>query len=105
MREDEEPKIICEKVYNIDDRTKTPEHNKKTVSNKGLYIRINSFEDKDTINRCKTVMSIFEGVTDVYFYSISESKLMKLKGFGVQMNDPMIKELKRIVGEDNIGIK
>ena len=61
-KEDEDVKIVCEKVYSIDEykknlsspRKSEAENKPKINSNLGLYIRINSSDNEELLEKCKT---------------------------------------------------
>ena len=68
--------------------------------------KINSSKNEKIIEKCKNVLEVFSGgATDVYFYFSNENKVLRLKSVKVSLNDPMLNELRRIAGYDNVKIK
>lgn len=107
-REDKEPNIICEEIigpeeFNNTDSNKNKINNSKNIRN-GLYLKVpnkESFENK----RAKLLLSIFEGTTPVYIYYMDTKKLMKAPiSMWVTLNNPLIKELKNQLGEENVAL-
>lgn len=48
-------------------------------------------------------MSIFDGLEPVYVYFLDKKKLMLApKSMWVQMNEPMFKEIQKILGNSNV---
>lgn len=114
IREDEEPKIICNDVTVITDGMKSgegivsqlPEKKQKQVYKKEqkLYLRIDDF-DTVLYKKAVKVLDIFEGYTPVVFYFTKTNKrLMAPKNMWVSLNDVMIKELKFQLGNENVVI-
>lgn len=107
IKEDEDPKIVCENIWTVDEYKKTNEVTKpKVQKNRGLYIKIDSSENNEIINKCINVLNVFsDGNQDVYFYFEDTDKIMKYKLIKVSINDPLVNELKKIAGENNVAVK
>ena len=110
VKEDEDVKMVCERVFTLEEYKNNTTDLKKTTSGKktnlGLYIKFNSSKNEKLIDKCKNVLDVFsDGATDVYFYFQNENKVVRLKSFKVSVNEPMLNELKRIVGAENVKIK
>lgn len=113
VKEEEAPKILCDAVVKPENFTgRSAQSN--TAANKrqnkrdpryGLYLRVDSMEC-DEYKRAQYVMDVFDGDFPVYIYLYKTKKLLKapMKNW-VMMNDPMINELKRILGEKNVAVK
>ncbi len=125
-REDEEPKIICEAVLAV-----TPEYDGKMPgragarqqygerpqpqqqsapaaasrsSRPGLYLRCISVTC-DEFERAKKILRIFDGLMPVYVYCTDGSGLMSApRELWVMPNDVMLRELRAILGEENVKI-
>ncbi len=51
-------------------------------------------------------MNIFDGSTPVYFYFEDNKKLLRVpRNMWVDINDVMIRELKRRIGDKNVALK
>ncbi|MBQ9994389.1 MAG: DNA polymerase III subunit alpha [Clostridia bacterium] len=113
VREDEEPKIICDSVLPV-----TPDYVPKTQPSadsprqessgsqaskrRGMYIKCPSLESEQWVKASK-VLKIFDGVTPVYVYCTDNKSLMCApKNLWITPNKVMTEELERILGEDNI---
>lgn len=114
VKEDEDIKIVCERLFDLEEYKKLLSSNSDSSSgqkpkkreNLGLYIKINSSKNEKIIEKCKNVLEVFSGgATDVYFYYSNENKVLRLKSVKVSLNDPMLNELRRIAGYDNVKIK
>ncbi len=125
IREDEDPKIICNRVKLVTKDTK-PEplksyadfrQNKEKVQNipqqkpvatqkpTTLYIRLNNLESK-SFKKAKRLLEIFEGNTPVVFYLTDTQKQLKApRNLWVDINSVLIKELKHQLGDNNIVAK
>lgn len=115
LKEDEEPKIICNQVLKIpDDRkprknvvNREPEnHSKENIKNKPpkLFIRIDNL-NTELYKKAVRVLNIFEGGTPVVFYlTDTQKRLIAPNTMWVSLNDVMIEELKYQLGNDNVVI-
>lgn len=104
-RENEEPRIICEKLEECNEAVTNLKGEKKKSGNNGLYIRVknkNSYE----YERSKILLSIFEGRTPVYYFFEDDKKLtMAPQSMWVSLNDVLIQELKYQLGEKNVATR
>lgn len=125
IKEDEDPKIICNKVKLVTKDTK-PEPLKSyadfrnnreqvkaiTANNpvnpqrpKTLYIRIDNLESK-SFKKAKRLLEVFEGRTPVIFYlTDTNKKLQAPQNLWVDLNSVLVNELKKQLGDDNIVAK
>ena len=128
MREDEDAKIVCDRVLPPPDKnvaktcknvaTKHSEVRQPALSPQplpampkarserfGLYLRIEAL-DGEQYSKTRNLLEIFDGQTPVYFYVMGQKKLVLApRALWVMMNDPMISELKNLLGADNVAIK
>ena len=69
---------------------------------RGLFIKVEN-RDEEKIKKCRTLLSIFEGDMPVYIFSAADGSYSFLgREFLTSPNQPMIKELKLIFGENNV---
>jgi DNA polymerase-3 subunit alpha len=62
--------------------------------------------DCDAFQRARRVMAVFDGNTPVYVYCTDTGKLsMAARSGWVYMNEPMLGELRRILGNDNVAVR
>ena len=82
--------------------TSTNDNSKKK---KGVFLRVET-ENLTLLESTKNLLSIFEGNIPVYIY---RNDLKKYDFLGMEfltsINEPMIKELKLLYGEDNVAIR
>lgn len=128
VKEDEETKLLCNKVYPApktdseisafmsmsNSGSKSQKNNEQPYTQKsgknqsdksGLYLRFKNQECSEFI-RAKQVLNIFDGSTPVYFYFEDSKKLLRVpRNMWVDLNDVMVKELKRRIGDKNVAIK
>lgn len=105
LREEEDLKIICNRIEKFDPSTVVVSDNKAskmTKKRKGLFLRFSSAEAKE-IETAEKFMRIFEGNTWVYYYYTDTGRydaqpIEKC----VDINAPLLKELKRILGDKNV---
>ncbi len=103
LREDEEAKIICEKIISADNIKVKPQT--KKTKRPGLYLRLKNKECKQ-YEKASLLLSIFDGLTPVYFYFEENKKLMKApSSMWVDINDVLIKELKNKLGDNNVVVE
>ena len=121
FKEDEEPRIICEKITALPPAQKlksyVAQHLKAQPKEKAkqqttneqkeqkLYLRI---DDMQSIKYKKTInmLELFSGTTKVVFYITSEKKqLLAPQSLWVKPNPTMLNELKSYLGEENVVLK
>ncbi len=104
IREDEDIKIICDTVEKPGNAA-APKQTEPTAKKKirqGLFLKFND-ENDPRIKRAEKYMLIFEGNTPVYFYFNSTKKYsLQPQSKSVFLNDPLIRELKNLLGDENV---
>lgn len=74
-------------------------------SRNGLYLRTANL-DCEAFQRACRVMAVFDGNTPVYVYCTDTGKLSMASRSGwVYMNEPMLQELRRILGDGNVAVR
>ncbi len=91
LREDEEPKIICNSIEEIN-----------LVPSK-LYLKIEENEENIVDTTILPILSKSHGDTSVMLY-YSKDKITKVapKEYNVNVSDEILKELSRVLGEENV---
>jgi DNA polymerase-3 subunit alpha len=103
IREDEEPKLICEKISPIDDNTDGYEQTKSKKP--GLYIKILS-KESPACEKVSLLLSIFSGRVPVYiFVQNTGNLLLAPRTMWIDLNETLIRELKNQLGDENIVVK
>ena len=105
-REDEDKKLICNQVQTVSkDSPMTAEADKKkSKSRPGLYIRVPNKESRE-YRRAIQITDIFDGRTPLYVYLTDSGKLLKAPvSMWVSVNDVMVAELKRRLGDSNVAV-
>ena len=102
---DDEIKLLAEKISVAPEKIEITTGTENQKQKKGLFIRVNK-TDEAKIPHLKNLLSIFEGKVPVYLY-FSDSKKYEFMGkeYLVDVNEPMIKELKLIFGDENIVLR
>ncbi len=114
----EEPKLICEQVNTIENAEKKLGKNagyskeqqsetkvQKSSKKPGLYLKTTSLDSAE-FEKAKKVLRIFDGPDAVYVYTTNDKVLRAApRDLNVDINDVMLKELKNILGEENVVIK
>ncbi len=108
---DDEVKLLAESIKiapkTIDSPSPSVSQEKQAQSKnkKGVFLRV-SREKEDVVDSIKNLLSIFEGSMPVYVYFESTKQYQYLgKEYAVTVNPPLEKELKYILGEDNVVIR
>ncbi len=108
---DDEIKLIAESIGDIPENipeTKTEEkmsQPQKAGGKKGVFLRMQTRNDK-ILEKIKCLASIFDGKAPVYLYFKDENKYEFLgTEYLMDVNSPLEKELKFILGEDNVVIR
>lgn len=124
LREEEAPKIICERVFGINEADRLPpleqsarrsasqgDNHTSTVRNdrpRGnpiLYLRVPSMESEQ-FERALKVIKIFDGVSRVFIRCADSGQMVEApKQYRVMMNTVMLDELGRILGKENVAIR
>lgn len=127
VKEDEETKLLCNRIYPapktdaeitqfkafqtsaVQNGEKQGSYTQKIPQTKddrsGLYLKFKNQECNEFI-RAKQVLNIFDGSTPVYFYFEDSGKLLRVpRNMWVELNDVMIRELKRRIGDKNVALK
>ncbi len=72
---------------------------------KGLYLRVPSL-DHPICKKALQYVEIFDGITDLYLYSLSERKLVRAPAkYRVAVNYELVSALKRLLGDENVALK
>lgn len=117
VREDEEAKLVCESVEPCppaDAKKKVSEQVRQAASadsrpqkkaaskTPGLFLRF-AGEDCPEIERAQRILDFFDGNKTVYFFYCDTKKYIRQPfSHSADVNEPMLKELRRILGEDNV---
>ena len=102
---DNKKSIICDYIEPITGKylngsEKEPDTVKENKSKaKGLFVRFDN-AGSPQVKVCRNLISIFDGTTDVFFYYCDTKKYEKV--FLADVNDALLKELRKILGNGNI---
>ena len=95
IREDEQPKIICEEVLPI-----------KSLDEKGIYLNFNRELTREESSSLVALLKYFNGSTPTFIKKINEDKYKKLdRQYWIDVNNDLIEELEFRLGKENISIK
>ncbi len=107
LEEEKDAKILADRIgkppteNDVVVSTAANSHSKKKKVT-GLFLRFNSKNDEN-ISKAQMICSIFDGSTPLYYYYIDSGKYEKQpREQYVSVNDTQIKELKRILGDENV---
>lgn len=104
FEEQKDPKVLAGEI--LPPPSKESSNHTNTSAKKkrrnGLFLRFESMDDKK-INLTQRVTSIFDGTIPLYYYYTDSGKyeLQPRENF-VEVNETEIKELKRILGDENV---
>ena len=108
-REEEEPKILLRSVQRLLDNASfketsapvTKAESPKTEGKKSptkLFLKVDSMECEN-FRRSQSLIGIFPGSFPVVFYDASVGKYMQAEGYGVELSDFVLRELRAILGD------
>jgi DNA-directed DNA polymerase III (polc) len=103
MKEEEQPKIICEEVRPLRkiEGSSTCEHTRASR----LFIRTSEPENSEIIRSVSSLLKYFKGNTPVCFYNdIDKTKRIASQENWVSLNEILLKELKVRFGDDNVKV-
>ena len=113
VRDDEPPKLICEFISTPesaqDELPVKTSSEAKTQSDKkkksGLFLRFSS-ENCPELIQAEKLLSIFDGRTPLYYYFADKKEYRNLpfERF-VDINEPLLDELKKVLGEENVVLR
>ena len=113
IRDEEPPKLVCESMMTVDKaleggvqppvQSVHQETPKKKRS--GLFLRFNSESAPEKI-QAEKLLAIFDGRTPLYYYFMDTKKYvpMPFDRF-VDVNEPLLSELKKVLGDENVVIQ
>lgn len=95
LKEDEQPKIICEEVLPI-----------KSLEEKGLYMYFNREMTREESTSLIALLKYFSGTTPTYIRKVNDSGYKKLdRQYWIDVNNDILEELEFRLGKDNISLK
>lgn len=101
MREDEETKIVCESVAPRPAESDETEQKSQKRKARGLFLRFDAASSPQ-IEICRRLLAIFDGNVPLYYYFADKKEYQKNPiGTGIDVNPVLLRELKKILGEDN----
>lgn len=100
LREDKEPSIVCDTIEPCPKADCAEQKVPQKKVKHGLFLRVPN-ENCEQHLRAQNLLAIFEGNTPAYFY-YNDSKKYSSDVTHFDMNDPLINELKRILGAENV---
>ncbi|MFZ5966442.1 MAG: DNA polymerase III subunit alpha [Bacillota bacterium] len=94
FKEEEEPKIICEKIYPL----------VKRQGNK-LYLKISKDKELSVLEKIKPILSKWRGNVPVYLYIEEKNQKMRAdRDYWVQINQQLVEELSGLLGDECVKI-
>lgn len=115
VRDDEPPKLICEFISTPEDAqkesgqtaepaVKSQEQTQKKKKS-GLFLRFPSEGCPEQL-QAEKLLSIFDGRTPLYYYFADKKEYKNLPSTCfVDVNEPLIDELKKVLGEENVVLR
>ncbi len=107
LREDEEPKLLLEKVFPISEYKKPVNEKReapKIPGGKKLFIKMGT-KNKSTLEHTLSILKNYTGDTPVVIYIADTKERLFVPGeYFVSLNDGLIEELSAFFGEENVKI-
>ena len=111
LRDEEPSKLICEHIYTLETAKdyylrKGSESKATSASSKkkrsGLFLKFPT-EFTPEQAQAEKLLAIFDGRTPLYYYFADTGKyVLQPSDRSVDVNEPLINELKRVLGEENV---
>ena len=103
--EEKDAKILVNSVFRPGELPPAePKREKKSSQKRGLYLKFSGSSDA-LVEKAKIITSIFEGDMPLYFYYEDEKKYHRMpRSESVEVNDTMLAELKRLLGDKNVAV-
>ncbi len=103
VREEDEPKLICESV-----KPAPPASGKQVPGKKqclpGLYLKVSN-EKSPLYAKAKKYLAVFDGATPLYVFFEDSRRLYRAPlSMRVSLNDVLIRALKKLLGEKNVAV-
>ncbi|HSQ89733.1 DNA polymerase III subunit alpha [Romboutsia sp.] len=119
IKEDENAKLIVREIKDINDSSKFEERKYNTKSNynskdnlkynnnskSGLYLKIDSFNNKELIDKIVEISKRHLGIENTFLYAEDSKQLYKWNGLNVKITNNLILDLQKILSKENIKIK
>ena len=109
--EEQEPKLVCDRVAGIPSREETASAQRPPVkpaadpARAGLYLKFPHADDP-RLKKAMQYIAVFDGRTNVFLYFADTKTLRKApSSFAVDINDVLLRELRRLLGEENVAIR
>ena len=102
LREDKEPTVVCETIEPNPKNIMKEEAKPQKKQRKGIFLRLSS-RDCSQIEKINTLIDIFCGDFPLYAFYSDENKYDRI-GF-VNLNNPLIDELKYLIGDENVVVR
>lgn len=105
MRDEEPSKLICEHIYTVENAKQYSDNKNQQMSKKkrsGLFLK---FATKDTAQQVQAekLLAIFDGNVPLFYYYADTKKYEQLpQSRAIDVNKPLLEELKRLLGEENV---
>ena len=108
LEEEKDPKVLANALFkpnSLPDKKAEPVQKQSAPSKRaGLYLKFKS-KDDERIKKAVIITSIFDGSLPLYFYYEDEKKYIKQPSSSyVDVNDTMLSELKRLLGDKNVAL-
>ena len=102
MREDKEPTVVCEIIEPNPKNLFKDDPKPQKKQRNGLFIKLSSKECMQ-MQKIDTLLDIFSGAFPVYAYYADEGKYVRIGA--VNLNNPLIKEFKLLLGDENVVVR
>ncbi|MDL2324768.1 DNA polymerase III subunit alpha [Ruminococcaceae bacterium OttesenSCG-928-A16] len=105
VKEDEDPKIIADRVRGVEDDTPETMALKSTPRTQKLYLRVSS-QNSEEFQQIQNFVEIFSGNTPVCIRYLDTKKMIQNPpSQWVTLSDRLVTELRRVLGDSNVAIQ
>ena len=104
LEEEKDAKILANAVFKPGTKSERKPKPATDKKRKGLFLKFKSADD-ERIKKAETITSIFDGGLPLYYYFEDTKKYsLQPKERAVDVNETMLSELKRLLGEGNVAL-
>ena len=101
VKEEERPKLICEKVYSIGELASRQGAAQKTPK---LYLKLSGKTDPNIVD-VKSILARFPGTVEVVFYFADQKSYYHVKDYKADVSGNLLKELKKRLSDESVVYK
>ncbi|MGL5345932.1 MAG: DNA polymerase III subunit alpha [Peptostreptococcaceae bacterium] len=123
IKEDENPKLVAREIADINNKSAITDNKYSNRSNRhsntrstnntnqindsklGMYLKVDSFNNNEMIDKIVKISRMHPGSENVFLYAEDTKQLYKWNGLNVSISEKLVKNLEELLPKENIKIK